>query len=328
MHLAEVIASLSNCHRVVRFCPMHWPWQLARSRVDRLALDLQLRTFARTCDVLFFEWAEYEFVRATHILRNRNIVVRLHSHELWDYAPQVHWPAVSHVILVSHAMERKLLERFPELIGRTSVVHNGVRVDRFTPSTHAFGGVVGTLSRIDPYKRLYDLVLALYELKHQGYDFRLRIGGSPTENRYLRYASELEILIRRLDLTDHVEFTGFVDDVPKWLTGIDLFVSHSCAEGLQVALIEAMASGVYCLSHRWDGADEVLPSDNLYWTDRELQFALKAYSNTSEEDRASKGTSLRALAEKHFNGVTQAEKIRRIIEDVATDAPLPPTSVS
>jgi hypothetical protein len=35
--------------------------------------------------------------------------------------------------------------------------------------------------------------------------------------------------------------------------------------------MEAVASGCYCLSHDWDGADELLPAENLYLTDSQLR---------------------------------------------------------
>ena len=83
--------------------------------------------------------------------------------------------------------------------------------------------------------------------------------------------------MEQLGLQDRVTFYGNVKETWNWYPKIDVFVSNSFSEGLQVAPMEAMAMGCCVLSHRWHGADELVPPENLYLTDNELVAKLAAY---------------------------------------------------
>lgn len=100
---------------------------------------------------------------------------------------------------------------------------------------------------------------------------------------------------------------------------IDIFVSHSTSEGLQVALLEAMATGCYCLSHAWDGVEEVLPPENIYWGERELIAKIEGYSNATDKKREEEKLKLRKIAEEQFTIESQKMKILGIIQQVIED---------
>lgn len=59
---------------------------------------------------------------------------------------------------------------------------------------------------------------------------------------------ELEAQAQRLNLDTHVLFLGGCDDVTRFLQTADVFVLPSYAEGLPVALLEAMACGLTCVA--------------------------------------------------------------------------------
>ncbi len=69
---------------------------------------------------------------------------------------------------------------------------------------------------------------------------------------------ELENLTERLNLNHKVIFAGHRDDVSKLLPLIDLFVLPSLAEGMSNALLEAMATGLPCVTTDVGGNGEVL----------------------------------------------------------------------
>jgi glycosyltransferase involved in cell wall biosynthesis len=97
---------------------------------------------------------------------------------------------------------------------------------------------------------------------------------------------------------------------------IDIFISNSFWEGLQTALIEAMASGCYCLSHFWDGADEVLPHENIYDTDSQLMLKLISYAELSENERARHKSRMREIARQKFDINDKKTVLRDLIESV------------
>ena len=55
------------------------------------------------------------------------------------------------------------------------------------------------------------------------------------------YASTLHALVRELEVSDHIVFTGFCDDVYPLLSMMDVFVLASISEGFGIVLLEAMA---------------------------------------------------------------------------------------
>jgi glycosyltransferase involved in cell wall biosynthesis len=59
-------------------------------------------------------------------------------------------------------------------------------------------------------------------------------------------------------MTDSVVFAGSRDDVPRLLTGLDIFALSSRQEGLPLALMEAMATGLPCLATSVGGIPEIV----------------------------------------------------------------------
>ncbi len=70
--------------------------------------------------------------------------------------------------------------------------------------------------------------------------------------------SELAALADSLGLADRVVLTGFRRDVAKFYQAADCFVFPSYREGLSVALMEAMASGLPCVVSRIRGNTDLI----------------------------------------------------------------------
>ena len=58
---------------------------------------------------------------------------------------------------------------------------------------------------------------------------------------------ELKLLCNELDISDKVQFLGYRKDVPEIMQISDVFLFPSKREGLSVALMEAMATGLPCI---------------------------------------------------------------------------------
>jgi glycosyltransferase involved in cell wall biosynthesis len=170
------------------------------------------------------------------------------------------------------------------------------------------------LGHIAPIKRVYEAVLMVYDLVQIGHPAQLRIGGEPASD--FRYYVAIRNAVRRLGMESYVVFDGHIEDTADWLRNIDIFLSNSYWEGQQVALIEAMATGCYCLSHFWSGAEEMLPDENLFVTNDELKAKIIAYSMKSESERQALRNHLRALAVDRFDIEKTKLQIRVMLETV------------
>lgn len=295
---------------------------LLYGRLNRWAVRHRIRSLLRHSDLCFFEWASELLAIATQMPKYCPIVTRLHAFELFAWGPRINWDRVDKVVVVSNAMARRLTERYPQCVGKTCVIYNGVPLPRFTPALRRSGLELGMLCAVTPIKRVYEAVLTLDELRREhGLAARLHIAGSWSGDWIAEdYHEALRSLIRRLGLDEHVIFHGYVRDVPGWLQQIDIFISNSYREGQQVALLEAMAAGCCCYSHVWDGADEVLPSEYLYTTDAQLQAKVVEYARQSGEERRVRRARMRGIAEERFDIDTTQAKIRAVIDETMARA--------
>lgn len=162
------------------------------------------------------------------------------------------------IIAVSPATAQNLLDSgVPEK--KITVMMNGV--EPLTPSTPQDQAALrqqlgisedlftaGILARLEPYKGHRLLLEAARELKDQGRDFRILIGGSGS--------AEADILagIREMGLEDRVLFLGFVTDVAGVLSILD--VQLNCSYGTEassIALIEGMSLGLATVASNYGG---------------------------------------------------------------------------
>ena len=130
------------------------------------------------------------------------------------------------------------------------------------------------------------------------------------------YYEALHTLVKRLGLDTQVIFYDSVPNPQDWYHQIDIFLSNSYSEGLQLAPMEAMASGCYTLSHRWEGADELLPEENLYYTGAELREKILEYADLPEVEKLRKRQELRAIVCDKFDLNQIKVQIRQLVEEV------------
>jgi len=290
---------------------------LLYGRINRWAYQHGIRSTLRRSDLAFFEWASELLVPASHMPRYCPIVTRLHSYEITFWAPKINWSHVDRVIFVSRAMQQKFAQLFPEHAPRTAVVYNGVALDKFKrPARRDFRFNLGMVCSIHPIKRVYETVILVYKLKRLGLKPRLHVAGGKWENGYFDdYYVAILRAIEKLGLKEDVTLHDHVDDTAGWLKQTDIFISNSYWEGQQVALLEAMATGCYCLSHFWDGAEEVVPRENIFITEDELLEKIVCYAQQPEAERHRLQAEMEAIAHDKFDAERQKAQIRQIIEE-------------
>lgn len=314
--LADLLADWKDHFEVevYDFKPVEFP--VAKGRINPLLHRYSLQSFLNRQDVVFFEWVGENLVLASHLPHKAKIIARLHSWELFHHAKRVNWQAVDRLVLVSQAKQRQFNERFPGNEEKTMVLPAGKSLDDFTPASHAFSGKIAMMGYIIARKRVYDMVLTLAELHKRGFDFTLHLAGKPKEGyNNEQYYTSVMGLVDKLGLRDHVFLYGYVDP-GQWLPKMDIFVSNSYWEGQQNALIEAMAAGCYSLSHVWDGAEEILPEENLFSTETSLVEKILAYAAMSEEEKNDRQHQMRAIAVEKYGLEDFIDRYHALIESV------------
>jgi glycosyltransferase involved in cell wall biosynthesis len=312
----EIFAEFQKRYDVNVFNPRLWKLPVFNSRINQLLYRHDLQKFMADNDVVFFEWASELLVAASHLPKVSGIITRLHRYEMYQWVNRVNWDVVDKIILVSHAKRDEFVERFPAQADKIVISGPSTSLEKFTPQPKPFNGDIGILCHLTPRKRVYDLILTFYELLQQKSDLHLHVAGG-MDQAFEDYYYALQSIVADLGIQKQVTFYGNVKDTWNWYHKIDIFISNSYSEGLQVAPMEAMASGCYCLAHRWRGADELLPQENLYYTDSELRDKILQYCAVSDAEKAEQKKRMRTLAEKNFDINQTIKQVVQTVEDVA-----------
>lgn len=112
--------------------------------------------------------------------------------------------------------------------------------------------VVGTVGNLTD-KKAHDTLLAAFASTRARVDgsHLVIVGDGPLRDK-------LEGMASNLGVADHVTFAGSRGDVFELLPGFDVFALSSRHEGLPIALIEALASGLPCVCTTVGGVPEVM----------------------------------------------------------------------
>lgn len=317
----EIFADFQQHYQTRLFQPKHYTVPLLYGRLNRWAYAEQMRTLLRQSDLCFFEWASELLKPATLMDKRAPIVTRLHSYEVHVWAPQITWSQVDRVIFVSPYIRQKFLEQFPAYAHKTTVIYNGVDLVRFQPKRQPQTKQlqIGMLSHFHPVKRIYEALFTIAKVKRAGYQPHLHLAGGKWPGGYFDgYYVAIERLIQKLGLQENVTLYGHVTETAAWLQTMDVFLSNSYWEGQSVALLEAMASGCYCLAHFWDGAEEILPDDCLFGFDDELCDKLIAYAEATSSEQDRRRAQMRQIACEKFDIRRTIQALHDVIESVVS----------
>nr|WP_298151230.1 glycosyltransferase [uncultured Pseudoxanthomonas sp.] len=144
-------------------------------------------------------------------------------------------------------------------------VPNGIRLERFRPADDVArqalvaelglppgSRIIGTVGRLQPVKDHALLLRAFAKVRMQVPEAALVIVGDGP----LRAA--LEAQAEQAGLSDAVRFMGDRHDVPRLLTGMEVFALSSASEGYSVALLEACASSLPIVATDVGGNREIV----------------------------------------------------------------------
>jgi polysaccharide biosynthesis protein PelF len=115
--------------------------------------------------------------------------------------------------------------------------------------------VIGWVGRLDRKKRVEDFIAAAAIVHRQRPDARFVIIGGP-DAFMPEYAAELAALVERCGLSKVAFFTGDRPDVPRLLSGLDVFTWLSKDEGMPHVIAEAGAACLPVVATRDNGSAE------------------------------------------------------------------------
>ena len=204
--------------------------------------------------------------RPAFVHTEHNIWHRYHWATYWANALTYH--RNDKVIAVSKAVAASIqANHVPRHLPDIEVVYHGISLD--DTSTVAEGRdaarqslglapsafVVGTVGNLTPKKDQRTLIEAVAVLRRTVPAVQLVIiGTGPLEG-------ELRRLVADLGLTRQTSFLGARDDVRQLLPAFDAFALSSRYEGLSIALVEALASGLPVVVTGVGGMPEVVSHD-------------------------------------------------------------------
>lgn len=177
-------------------------------------------------------------------------------------------PLADLVVAVSDAVRRAIDGVCPRLAARVVTLRNGVALDDLAAPTPeerrrartllGYGPddfVVGTVARLDHQKGVDTLVEAIAAAAPSCHQLRLLVVGDGPERDHLT------ALARARGIEAAVRFPGYQLEVKPYLHAMDIYAAPSRTEGLGVAIIEAMASGLPVLGTAVGGIPEIVTDE-------------------------------------------------------------------
>jgi glycosyltransferase involved in cell wall biosynthesis len=199
--------------------------------------------------------------------------VRLVVHRRVDYVPssgllnrrKYLTPRVDRYVAISAAI-KGVLTAYGVPEGRVAVVksaidtsgyHDSARPSARAALAQAYGvdpavAFLGNASALTAQKGYEVLIDAAAELKNRGVPFHLFIAGEG------ELTSKLERQRADLGLEHHVTFLGFIQDVPGFLSGLDVLAVPSNYEGLGTIILEGTGAGLPVVATRVGGIPEII----------------------------------------------------------------------
>ncbi|MBF0511926.1 MAG: glycosyltransferase [Candidatus Omnitrophica bacterium] len=187
---------------------------------------------------------------------------------LWWYAQRAQTRLRAYfsksTLAVSGGVKESLVNGWGYPEEKVLVSFHGIDLEQFFPSPDSFleirkrldidveSKVIIVSARLSPEKCINRAIDAFDELADFDKTLELFILGSgPLEN-------QLKDLALRKKTRDRIKFFGHVDNVAEYLKAGNYFILSSDNEGLGLSFLEAMASGLVCITTRCPGAMEII----------------------------------------------------------------------
>jgi len=171
----------------------------------------------------------------------------------------------------SQSTMKAQLRRLPITAGRVQLLYYGLDMRRFTPAEDATrplsrelgipedAPIVAVIARLQRGKGQHIFLQAAAHVRRWWPRARFLVVGDTLFGLEPEYKAELRALADQLQLSEHVMFTGFRDDVPALLNGVDIVVHAATApEAFGLAVAESLAMAKPVVATRGEGPAEIV----------------------------------------------------------------------
>jgi sugar transferase (PEP-CTERM/EpsH1 system associated) len=262
------------------------------------------------------------------------VPVRIHGEHGWDmqdpdgrrrryrYIRRVYRPFVTRYVTLSRHLEDYLARQVSVPSDRISQIYNGVDTMLFHPSAGARPAIPGC-PFVEPGQWLVGTVgrmEAVKDPKNLAHAFVRALELQPAASKHLRLImvgdgalrNEVNAVLDRAGVREHVWFAGERADVPDIMRGLDCFVLPSLAEGVSNTILEAMATRLPIVATQVGGNSELIES--------RMTGTLVAPANSEALARAMLGYfSDRATARRHAKAAQLVAENRFSLRKMALD---------
>ena len=233
--------------------------RLVRSLASRLRVDHPHVLHAHNALVLHYALLAARLARVSVVVNTRhggNMNWDPHCERIWRRC--VRWTDA--VVFISEGVREYYVSRDRLSRRNTSVIYNGINLDRFTARPAQRGTAlshfrVGCVGRLVPAKDHVSLIRAFALVSCVMPEAELHILGDGPCRSVISQTAE------SLGIANRVFLPGVSHDVAGFLSTLDLFVLSSIDEGLPISLMEAMAAGLPVISTRLPGLTELAPEN-------------------------------------------------------------------
>lgn len=233
------------------------------------------------------------------------------------------------ICATSNYLKKRILELYPGVEDKIEVIPFGIDTQKFwsasKPNTTEAKFVVGTARRLERVYGLDILIRAFARVQARIPDSLLKIAGAGTQRE------NLERLAAALGIEDSVDFVGYVeqDDMPNFLTSLDVFAMPSREEAFGVASLEAMACRVPVVASKIGGNREIL-RDGMFgvmFESEDVEGLADGLISLAENESLRKqlGSAARKRVVEHYDIMATTSMMidlyERVVEEFGTAIP-------
>jgi glycosyltransferase involved in cell wall biosynthesis len=200
---------------------------------------------------------------------------------------------------------------------RVVVIPNGANTERFRMSTGPRKKRIIYVGRMAKIKGVHILIDAMREVVQDNPDWSLWLVGGVFDQPRSFFENYLTP-----DTKDRVEFLGAVpnDELPAILNQAGIFVMPTLRDGFEIALMEAMASGIPCVTtsafervNLYGGFAEMVPPERPRLLGQKLAYMIEHYPDYTIKSEVQR----RVNRAGEFNWAAIAERYETLFRRVA-----------